>query len=70
LIAVDTFFFVGGFLVTYSIIKNIKNHKKGFKFYLLAILQRALRFWPSYIFIILIYYSIYLHLGSGPQWPN
>jgi len=31
-------------------------------------LQRILRFWPSYIFAILFFYSIYEHLGSGPIW--
>lgn len=36
----------------------------------MAIVNRALRFWPSYIVVILIYYSLYVHSGSGPQWPN
>lgn len=36
--------------------------------YPLAILHRLLRFWPSYIMAILIYYSLFLHSGEGPLW--
>ncbi len=36
--------------------------------YLIGIFQRFLRFWPSYLFAIMIYYSVYLHLAEGPLW--
>ena len=36
--------------------------------YPLAILNRLLRIWPSYIVAILIFYSIFMHLGEGPNW--
>jgi peptidoglycan/LPS O-acetylase OafA/YrhL len=71
LFSIDVFFFVGGFLLAYVFLKgnNSENpsSKKGFT-YALAIVQRFLRLWPSYIFAILIYYSVYLHIGDGPFW--
>lgn len=67
LFSVDVFFFVGGLLVAYVVLRDSsKSHLK----YLVAILQRVLRFWPSYIFAIMFYYAIYLHLGSGPNWGS
>ncbi len=63
--AVDVFFSVGGFLVAYSFLREkSKNPLK----YPIAIVHRILRFWPSYITAILIYYGIFLHMGSGPFW--
>lgn len=47
----------------------MRNNKSLFA-YPLAILQRLLRFWPSYIMAMLIFYTIYLHLGSGPRWGS
>lgn len=38
--------------------------------YLLAIVQRALRIWPAFIITMLIYYSIFMHLGEGPKWQS
>jgi len=34
----------------------------------MAVVHRLLRFWPSYIVVILLYYSIQIHTGSGPMW--
>ena len=65
LFAVDTFFFVGGFLVAYVFLRE--HVKTGLK-YPLAILNRYLRFVPSYLLAILLFYSIMPHLGSGPYW--
>jgi peptidoglycan/LPS O-acetylase OafA/YrhL len=67
LFAVDVFFYVGGLLVAYVVLRDSsKNNLK----YLVAIFQRFLRFWPSYLFAIMVYYSVYLHLGSGPIWGS
>ncbi len=63
--AVDVFFFVGGILLVYVFVREKHN---GLGKYPLAIVQRFLRFWPSYIYAILVFYSVYLHLGSGPRW--
>lgn len=66
ILAVDTFFFVGGFLVAYSVLKEDKVKTK--LKYPLAILNRYLRFVPSYLMAILLYYSVMPHLVSGPFW--
>ena len=63
--AVDVFFYVGGFLVSYSF---LRAPSKSVMKYPMALLHRLLRFWPSYITAILIFYSLYIHLGSGPFW--
>lgn len=63
--AVDVFFYIGGFLVAYSF---LRNSMKSILKYPLAIVHRVLRFWPSYIMAMLIYYSIMIHTGSGPLW--
>ncbi len=65
--AVDVFFYIGGFLVAYSF---LRNSMKSMAKYPLAIVHRILRFWPSYIMAMVIYYGIMMHTGSGPLWPN
>ena len=63
--AVDTFFYLGGFMAAYVLLRQ-----KNFNLftYPLVIFNRLLRIWPSYIVAILIFYSIFMHLGSGPNW--
>lgn len=63
--AVDVFFYIGGFLVAYSF---LRNSMKSIMKYPLAIVHRVLRFWPSYIMAMLIYSGIMIHTGSGPLW--
>lgn len=65
-LAVDTFFFVGGFLVAYSILKESKM--STLLRYPLAIVNRVFRFLPSYFLAILIYYSVMIHFVTGPFW--
>jgi peptidoglycan/LPS O-acetylase OafA/YrhL len=64
-LAVDVFFFIGGFLVAYSF---LREKSKSILKYPMAVLHRVLRFWPSYIMAILLYYSVYIHSNSGPLW--
>ena len=65
LFSVDTFFFVGGFLVAYVF---LREKSQSFLKYPLAILNRYLRIVPAYLLAMLIYYSVFPHLGSGPLW--
>lgn len=67
LYAVDVFFFIGGFLIAYAFIKD--QTKSGMK-YFLAVVNRILRFWPSYFMAILLFYAILPHTGSGPFWKQ
>jgi peptidoglycan/LPS O-acetylase OafA/YrhL len=63
--AVDVYFFLGGFLVAYSFLREkSKNPLK----YPIAIVHRVLRFWPSYLMAILILYAVFLQLGHGMFW--
>jgi peptidoglycan/LPS O-acetylase OafA/YrhL len=67
LFSVDVFFYVGGFLVAFVL---LRNKPKTNAEYLIAILQRAMRLWPSYLVAIMIFYALYEHTGSGPIWGN
>ena len=67
LFAVDTFFFVGGFLMAYVFLKE--RTQTMFK-YPLAILNRYLRFVPSYFFAIMIFREFLPHMGRGPFWSQ
>lgn len=64
-LAVDVFFFIGGFLVAYSF---MREKSRSILKYPMAVLHRLLRFWPSYLMTIAIYYSVYIHTGDGPFW--
>jgi peptidoglycan/LPS O-acetylase OafA/YrhL len=64
--AVDTFFWIGGFLVTIGLIGQIVKSKSFIKFYLLCVLHRFIRIWPTYMLAILIYWKIAPILSSGP----
>ena len=66
-LAVDTFFMLGGFFLSFVILRE--RNFSGAK-YLLAVPQRALRIWPAYIMLMMFGYSIIMHLGSGPLWPS
>ena len=63
--AVDVFFFIGGFLVAYSFLREkSKNPLK----YPIAIIHRVLRFWPSYLLVILLLYAVFQQTGHGIFW--
>ena len=62
-LSVDTFFFVGGFLVAYSV---LREKSKTLLKYPLAVLNRYLRFFPSYLMVILIFSAFLMHVVWGP----
>ncbi|KAL1462518.1 hypothetical protein WDU94_014347, partial [Cyamophila willieti] len=64
----DTFFFVSGFLLAWSIIQNL-NQDRTVNF-VRMILNRVTRIWPMYI--MLIAFSIYIqpYIGDGPLWKT
>ena len=62
--AVATFFFIGGFLTCFLSLKQVwKNNWTILR----NIIYRALRILPTYLFIILFYYSCITHLTNGPN---
>lgn len=69
--AVDTFFFISGFLVTYYLYKRLRQIgiRKFFPFeFILFYVHRVLRLMPMYIFILGIYWTLTPMMGEGPLW--
>jgi peptidoglycan/LPS O-acetylase OafA/YrhL len=66
--AVDTFFWVGGFLVTLGMLEQAKKVKSVWKFFLGSVSHRFIRIWPTYMMAILMFWKIGPYFGSGPIW--
>lgn len=72
--AVDTFFFLSGFLATFIMLKKFYKvlEQKKYYSYLKTIpfiyLNRFLRLTPTYFFVLLMYLKIVPLLSSGPFW--
>jgi peptidoglycan/LPS O-acetylase OafA/YrhL len=68
LLTSDLFFFLGGFFLAYCFAKDLTPVPRK---YFLVIFKRFLRILPCYVLTILIWYSMFMHLGGGPRWiPN
>ena len=61
----DVLFFLGGFFLAYKFAKDSSN---TYKKYVFTILQKLMRILPAYVLTILFWYSVFIHLGSGPRW--
>lgn len=68
--AVDTFFWMGGFLVTIGLLDQIAKSKSFLKFYGGCVLHRFIRIWPTYMLAILIFWQIAPFVSSGPIWQS
>lgn len=66
--AVDTFFWIGGFLITLGMLEQVKKVRNFRNFYFGCVLHRLIRIWPTYVLAILIYWKVAPFLGSGPIW--
>lgn len=66
--AVDTFFWIGGFLITMGMLEQIKKVKRFLTFYIGAVVHRFVRIWPTYMIAILMYWKIAPYFGDGPIW--
>ena len=75
-LAVDTFFFLSGFLAVLLMIEGLAkqpeeiNGKKGVMFVLMAYLNRYLRLTPLYALTMLILIFISPTLSAGPHWAT
>lgn len=63
--AVDVFYLLGGFLVGLLFLKAYSKNPTNWLFPV-GVLQRAFRFWPMYIFTILLYWKVMPSMGTGP----
>lgn len=68
--AVDTFFWIGGFLVTIGLVDQMQKAKSFIKFYFGAILHRLIRIWPTYMLAILFFWQVAPYLSNGPIWMS
>ena len=79
--AVDTFFFISGFLVSVSLLKRLvptyNNNSSGkssgsrppmVRWLTQFYLHRLLRILPPYIFCLILWWKVGVLLGSGPFW--
>ncbi|XP_077529603.1 nose resistant to fluoxetine protein 6-like [Haemaphysalis longicornis] len=68
-LAIDTFFFMGGLVLAYSTLKQL--HKTGGKKnWLLFYAHRYLRTVPLVMVVIAIYAFMMRHFGDGPRWAD
>ncbi len=63
--SVDSFFFLSGLLVAYLTFRQMERNKGKFP-YLPFYVHRILRLTPTYMFVLLFFWFVTVHLGSGP----
>ncbi|XP_077529581.1 nose resistant to fluoxetine protein 6-like [Haemaphysalis longicornis] len=68
-LAVDTFFFIGGLVLSYSTLKQLQK-TGGKKNWILFYAHRYLRTVPMLMVVVAICAFLMRHLGDGPRWPE
>jgi len=65
--AVDTFFWVGGFLAGYLMLEFLKNNQGNLSLKKL-LASKLVRLMPAYLFMLMFLNLLFPSLGSGPVW--
>ena len=65
--AVDSFFVLSGLLLSYLSIKGMNNRQGIFPFTTFYV-HRLLRLSPAYYLVVLMFFKLLPHVGSGPLW--
>ena len=65
--SVDSFFVLSGLLLSYLSMKEMEHHQGKFTF-VSFYLHRLLRLSPTYYLVIVSYFKLLPHIGSGPFW--
>ena len=66
-LAVNSFFVLSGFLLSYLSIKEMDRRQGKFQFITFYV-HRLLRLSPACYLVVLIYFKLLPHVGSGPLW--
>ncbi|XP_078581951.1 nose resistant to fluoxetine protein 6-like [Branchiostoma floridae x Branchiostoma japonicum] len=71
-VAVDSFFFLSGLLMSYLLIKQMeKNREKGKSVpYGMVYFHRYWRLTPTYMFVLMLWMWVLPFMFSGPSWPQ
>lgn len=67
--AVDTFFLLSGFLVTWLTLRDIKK-KNSVGYWVMFYVHRFWRLTPLYMVVIVVFSCLHTYMGSGPLWPQ
>ena len=71
LLSVDTFFLLSGFLMSYLSLKEYEKKRSiNFMAPFFSYLHRYIRLTPAYALLMLIYSTLFLHLGTGPKFGS
>ncbi|XP_052820617.1 O-acyltransferase like protein-like isoform X2 [Mya arenaria] len=70
--AVDTFFVLSAFLVTWLQLKDIAKRTKkcSIGHFIMYYFHRFWRLTPLYMLVLMAFACLYQYLGSGPFWPS
>jgi peptidoglycan/LPS O-acetylase OafA/YrhL len=64
--SVDSFFFISGFLVAYLSFRDMNRRNGKFPFFQYYV-HRYLRLTPTYLFVLLFFWFLTVHLSYGPR---
>ncbi|CEM15783.1 unnamed protein product [Vitrella brassicaformis CCMP3155] len=67
--AVDSFFYLSGFLTAYTVTNTTRTKTRGKLPVGMAILHRYVRLTPVYLFVIFFWDKVAPYLALGPRWP-
>ncbi|XP_078664426.1 nose resistant to fluoxetine protein 6-like isoform X2 [Branchiostoma floridae x Branchiostoma belcheri] len=72
ILAVDTFFFLGGLLLAYLLLKRLEESSEEGKTirFLMLYVQRYLRLTPTLLFVIMLVVWVLPQLFMGPMWHS
>lgn len=65
---VDLFFIMGGFLVTFLTVGELRK-RRGKMNWVMFVVHRFLRICPIYFFVLMIFINLVKYLGSSAMWP-
>jgi peptidoglycan/LPS O-acetylase OafA/YrhL len=69
LYAVDTFFWLSGFLMSYLFIIEVEKSVSAGKLVMVYV-HRFLRITPVYMFVLCFFWSMQKYIGNGPLWVD